>query len=176
MSSREPSVNEKRVAYLLFLDVLDRPATDDMIWRYALGIEGTTYFTHIEALLDLEEKKLIRKAADRNKNVYMLTPTGRETLSIFRGMVRPSLREMADKVSEEITTYLREADSVHAEIMGKDSDSIMVQCTVHDDGISLLSFVMHASDMAEAQMIKSYWTQHGADVYARLIRSIGQED
>ena len=78
---------ENKVLILYLLNKLQKPFTNDGLYRVVLSIVDMNYFYFQQFLQDLEEKRFITCFHQEGKPVYQITDTGKETLSLTSDMI-----------------------------------------------------------------------------------------
>ena len=171
-----PSIEEMKLTYLYLLKVVKAPVTTEDIWRFSMDEDRITYFDCIQALLDLTENQFIASMADRTFPKYAITARGEEALAYFGTKIRPSLRNAADVFAQELSGVMQQGDEVFAQVIQSRDGEYIVTGKLQDAEYSLLSWSFKAPNLQQAHSIQKQWIARAADVYAYIIRVMGEEE
>lgn len=174
MASADVSTLYKLIV-LYMLDNLDFPLTNSQISEFILDKGYTDYFTLQQTFYDLEASELIHPENIRNSTRYMITETGRETISMFESKLPEGIKEDITRFFEEKKYQLRKEIDITADYypVGKE---YMVKCMVKEKKYTLLELKMNVVSKEQAIYICDHWQQKSEEVYNYLIKSLLLED
>ena len=88
-----------KMIVLYMLERVDFPLSNTQITSFFLDNDYTTYFHVQQTINELLDSRLIQKKKQGNSTCYMMTETGKETLSYFG-------KNLSDQIRGEIEQYL----------------------------------------------------------------------
>lgn len=134
------------------------------------------YFEFAEAMSQLLTlgNIALEKTPD-GKEVYVLTPLGKNTAETFYKSIPLSVREKAVKQLHSILIRERRERENHVEII-KVSDGYKIILNIKDVGSDLLSVSLFVPTMSECEKIKERFLNDPAKLYQGMIALLTGED
>ena len=174
MPGQDASGTEDKLALLSMIDGLGG-CTEEQLMRFALDAGLMGQFRFLLALGDLREQGFVREAVHGEGRVLLLTPEGRETLTLFGKDLPPSVQA---KLSANISAWkgpLREERQLPAEWERTD-EGFRVRLRALEAGQEMLSIELAAATREEARAWCARWPSAAPEIYGTMMRCLTQAD
>lgn len=158
-----------KLIILYMLNQVDFPLTNSQISNFILSREYTTYFPFQQALIELEESRLIEVEKIHHTSYYRISTEGKYSLEAF-------FEELSPQIRQEVKSYLIEnkyelrnevATRTSYELIG--GGDYQVSCQVFEENrpILELNLIMPTEEMAI--QICQQWKEKHNELYQKLI-------
>ena len=176
-SSREIVQNKLIILYIL--DRLDMPVSNNAITGLVLETRLMNYFMFQQCLNELHEGGLIRlspaggaESAENNKEGFILTANGKNTLQYFLNLIPPVIKKQLDKRLPEARREIRDEALITADFIPESESKFTVVCKMGEKGFPLIELKASVGTKRDAREICENWKNHSAEIYAEIIGSL----
>ncbi len=154
------------------LEKVSTPLTNQIISDYILDKGYTNYFNIQKAFSELTEAELILPKTTYKSTYYTLTDAGKETLSLFYGQLSNDIRtEIISYLEENRFSILDEMATV-TDYKRLETGEYLATCSIHDNGIPLLTVSLSATTEDEAIGICNHFQEKQQGIYEYLAREL----
>ena len=161
-----------KMIVLYMLERVDFPLSNTQITSFFLDNDYTTYFHVQQTINELLDSRLIQKKKQGNSTCYMMTETGKETLSYFG-------KNLSDQIRGEIEQYLKERKydlknehALRADYYRTPEQEYLVRCQVMENQFPLIDLTITVPSEAEAQTVANNWNKKNQEVYALIMQNL----
>lgn len=160
-----------KLIILYMLDNLDFPLTNSQISEFVLENGYTDYFTLQQTIYDLESSELIIPEIVRNSTRYMITNTGRETISMFNSKLPSAIKDDILNFFQSKKYQLRKEIDLQADYYPVGNEYV-VQCIIKEKKTTLLELKLNVVTKEQAIHICDHWQQDSDEIYQFLIQKM----
>lgn len=160
-----------KLIVLYMLDNLDFPLTNSQISEFVLEKGYTDYFTLQQTIYDLESSELIVPESVRNSTRYMITESGRETISMFKSKLPSAIVNDIHTFFQDKKYQLRKEIDLQADYYPVDNEYV-VQCVIKEKKATLLELKLNVVTKEQAIYICDHWQKDSEDIYNYIIQKM----
>ena len=158
-----------KMIVLYMLERVDFPLSNTQITSFFLDNDYTTYFHVQQTINELLDSRLIQKKKQGNSTCYMMTETGKETLSYFG-------KNLSDQIRGEIEQYLKERKydlknehALRADYYRPPEQEYLVRCQVMEKKTPLITLELTVPTEEIARTFCGNWSKKSPEIYAYLM-------
>lgn len=160
-----------KLIVLYMLDNLDFPLTNSQISEFILEKGYTDYFTLQQTIYDLESSELILPETVRNSTRYVITNSGRETVSMFSSKLPEAIKDDIHQFFQSKKYQLRREIDLQADYYPVGNEYV-VQCIIKEKKATLLELKLNVVTKEQAIHICDHWQQDSEEIYNYLIQKM----
>lgn len=160
-----------KLIVLYMLDNLEFPLTNSQISEFVLERGYTDYFTLQQTIYDLLSSDLIVSENIRNSTRYIITESGRETISMFSGKISSAIKEDIQTFFQEKKYQLRKEIDLQADYYPIDKE-YMVHCIIREKKAILLELKLNVVTKEQAVHICDHWQKDSEEIYNYLVQKM----
>ena len=153
------------------LDNLDFPMTNSQISEFVLENGYTDYFTLQQTIYDLQSSELIVAENVRNSTRYLITDSGRETISMFNSKLPSAIKEDIQTFFQKKKYQLRKEIDIQADYYPIDKE-YMVHCLIKEKKSTLLELKLNVVTKEQAVPICDHWQKDSEEIYNYLVQKM----
>lgn len=161
-----------KLIILYMLDKVDFPLTNSQLSEFILDKGYTDYFKLQQAISELQDAEFISVKIIRNSSHYMITNSGRDTLSYFGKNISEAIREEIDGFLSSHKYKLRSENETLADYWKEHTDLYIARCMIKEKGQPILDIQLAVPDKEQAVMICDNWRKKNSDIYDYLVRTL----
>lgn len=160
-----------KLIVLYMLDNLDFPLTNSQISEFILEKGYTDYFTLQQTIYDLESSELVMPQMVRNSTRYVITESGRETISMFTSKLPSAIKDDIHSFFQDKKYQLRKEIDLQADYYPVGNE-YFVQCVIKEKKSTLLELKMNVVTKEQAIYICDHWQKDSEEIYNYLIQKM----
>ena len=160
-----------KLILLYMLDNLDFPMTNSQISEFVLENGYTDYFTPQQTIYDLQSSELIVAENVRNSTRYLITDSGRETISMFNSKLPSAIKEDIQTFFQKKKYQLRKEIDIQADYYPIDKE-YMVHCLIKEKKSTLLELKLNVVTKEQAVHICDHWQKDSEEIYNYLVQKM----
>ena len=153
------------------LDNLDFPMTNSQISEFVLENGYTDYFTLQQTIYDLQSSELIVAENVRTSTRYLITDSGRETISMFNSKLPSAIKEDIQTFFQKKKYQLRKEIDIQADYYPIDKE-YMVHCLIKEKKSTLLELKLNVVTKEQAVHICDHWQKDSEEIYNYLVQKM----
>ena len=153
------------------LDNLDFPMTNSQISEIRLENGYSVYFTLQQTIYDLQSSELIVAENVRNSTRYLITDSGRETISMFNSKLPSAIKEDIQTFFQKKKYQLRKEIDIQADYYPIDKE-YMVHCLIKEKKSTLLELKLNVVTKEQAVHICDHWQKDSEEIYNYLVQKM----
>lgn len=165
---------ENKVLILYILNKLEKPITNDGLFRLVLAVMDMNYFYFQQFLLDLLENKYITCFEQEGKNVYLITEKGKETLKLTSNILPGIIKLKVDTSFKNELSSVAEEESITAEFTPRSENDYTVTCKINENNSCIFEVSVFAGSREEAKKIVDNWKENAYRIYPEILNSLNK--
>lgn len=154
------------------LDKVDFPLTNSQVSEFILDKGYTDYFKLQQAISELKDAEFISVKTIRNSSHYMITESGRETLSYFGKNISEAIRQEIDVFMADHKYKLRSENETLADYWKEHKDLYIARCMIKEKGQPILDIQLSVPNKEQAVTICDNWRNKNSEIYEYLVRTL----
>lgn len=165
-------ITENKLILLFILDKIQMPITNTQITEIVMKDELMNYFILQQYLSELTNTSQISVYNEKEKQLYKLTPEGKQTLSYFQNRIPLSIREkILESILEKKKEYKKSAE-ITSDYFPQTGGGYIVECKIIENETSLIELKLSVGTKEQAKHVCEYWKEHSGKVYTEIISSL----
>ena len=160
---------------LYMLHQVNFPLTNAQLSNFFLDREYTTYFTLQQALNELLDAGLVKKATMRNSSRYEITKEGEETLEFFGKNISPAIVSDMDEYLKQNRFRMRNEVGLISDFYKSTNQDYIVHCEVREGKAVLVNLDISVPDKEQAEIMCNHWKDRSQEIYAYVMKSLMSE-
>ncbi len=174
MSIRQPTMTEQKLVALYALDQLG-PTTALQLLRFMVENELMDYIALQLATAELDEMGLLRKLPHELGALYAPSTQGYETLKLFQRRIPRSRIALVDEAAPIWKRRFREEKQVLADWETTASGEYQVRMKLMEGELPLLDMTLNLPTREQAARFCARWPALASELYAHMMRTLGEE-
>ncbi len=162
-----------KLMVLYMLDKVDFPLSNSQIADFML--EYTNYFTLQETFNSLAEDSFIETLSNRNNTQYLLTDSGKETISLLKANVPGAIRHDIDAYLKKNRYALKCTSQTKADFRKSANGDYVVHCQVQEGKACLIELKLSVPLETQADAMCAHWRNASQDIYDFIMHRLMQE-
>ncbi len=158
-----------KLTILNLLDKVDFPLTNTQISDFFLEYGYTDYFHVQQTIHDLAEANLLNAGAFRNRTLYHLTDSGKETLNMLSEKLTDSIRSDTAAYLAKNSTSMRLANTLFSDYAKTPENDYAVHLELAEHGKSKIDLTITVAKQRQAKAICENWEKQNEAVYTYLM-------
>ena len=171
ITSDSETLAENKVLILYLLDQVNKPITNDNLYKLVLSAIDMNYFYYQQFLLDLISADFIVSYQIEEQTVYELTSHGKNTLDLTLDILPGIIKLKADTNLKPLLDDI-ENDNVIAEFTPKSEDHYTVNCKIMENNETIFEIKTFAGSRDEAKKIVDNWKNNAETIYPNLLETL----
>lgn len=151
---------ENKVLILYLMSIIQKPITNDGLYRLVLSIQDMNYFYFQQFLVDLLENKYIVSFDKEGVEVYEITDNGKNTLALTLDMLPGIVKLKVDKTVKGELIEIQNESAVRAEFIPLSENQFIVKCKIIENNVKIFEIETLASSREQAIRIVKNWEQN----------------
>ncbi len=151
---------ENKVLILYLMSIIQKPITNDGLYRLVLSIQDMNYFYFQQFLVDLLENKYIVSFDKEGVEVYEITDNGKNTLTLTLDMLPGIVKLKVDKTVKGELIEIQNESAVRAEFIPLSENQFIVKCKIIENNVKIFEIETLASSRDQAIRIVKNWEQN----------------
>jgi len=172
LQQRSDQELKAKITLLHLIDQFSVPLTNQQLTNFIMEQELMNYFDLQQYLTDLVETSMLEYSSSEGEDYYIITESGRSTLSLFSDRVSQTLRR---KINDNIDTKKKSfviKTNVSAEYYKEDDNDYVVQLTVKEGIYTLMDIKVNVVTNEHAKQICSNWEKKAQYLYADILNKL----
>ena len=157
-----------KLIILFMLDKVDFPLTNAQISNFMLDKDYTDYFTIQQVISELVDTEFITLETIRQTSRYMITDSGRETLSFFGNKISNAIQDDVLNYLKQNKFELRNETSITSDFIKQNSGEYLVNLKVKEKASTVIEINLTVPTQEEASKICNNWKGKSQDIYAQV--------
>ena len=165
-----------KLIILFILDKVDFPLTNTQISDFILEKDYTNYFNIQQSMSELIETEFITVETIGHSSHYLITPSGRETLSFFDTMISPAIQDDILVYLKKNQYSLRDEVSTLSEYFEAKKGEYMVRLRVLEKKEAIIDLSIAVPTEEDAAKICNNWRAQSQIIYAYVLGNLLKEE
>lgn len=170
LTSNSEALAENKVLILYILNKVNKPITNDSLYKLVTSALDINYFYFQQFLLDLIQNKYIINFQKETKSVYEITESGRNTLALTMDLLPGIIKLKADMNLKNELEIAEEEYSVVAEYTPRSEKNYIVFCKITENSETIFEVKTFAGSRENAKEIVQNWKENAETIYPEIIR------
>ncbi len=166
---------ENKVLILYLLSVVDKPITNDDLYRLVLSVQDINYFYFQQFLVDLENSNYIIKYTKENNILYELTENGKNTLELTLDMLPGIIKLKVDTNIKGELKEIKDESAIKAEFIPISEKEFIVKCKILENNITTFEIQTLVSSREQATNIVKNWNENAGDIYLNVTKMLNEK-
>ena len=172
ITSDSEALAENKVLILYILNKVNKPITNDSLYKLVLSALDVNYFYFQQFLLDLIQNKYIVNFRKESKSLYEITESGKNTLTLTMDLLPGIIKLKADMNLKKELELSEEEYSVVAEYTPRSENNYIIICKIVENSETIFEVKTFAGSRDQAKEIVDNWKQNAEIIYPEIIRSL----
>lgn len=161
-----------KLIILFMLEKVDFPLTNAHITNFMLDKDYTDYFTIQQVISELVDAEFITSETIRNTPRYLITESGRETLSFFGNKISTAIQNDVLYYLKENKFQLRNETSTTSDYFEEKKGEYMVRLKVKERNSTVIELNLTVPTEDDAIKLCSNWSNKSQDIYASVLSTL----
>lgn len=170
LTSDSETLAENKVLILYILNKVNKPITNDSLYKLVLSALDVNYFYFQQFLLDLIQNKYIVNFQKENKSLYEITESGKNTLALTMDLLPGIIKLKADMNLKKELEITEEEYSVVAEYTPRSENNYIVFCKIIENSETIFEVKTFAGSRENAKEIVQNWKENAESIYPEILR------
>ena len=169
LTSNNDSLAENKVLILYVLCKVQKPITNDDLFKLVSIANNMNYFYFQQFLFDLVESKYVSSYTKEEETFYTLTEEGKYTLSLTSDMLPGIIKLNIDTKIKDKLEQIKEESSVSAEFVPHSENDFTVICRLTENHKTIFEIQTFAGSREQAQSIIDHWQNNAGEIYPKIL-------
>ena len=169
-TSDSEALAENKVLILYILNKVNKPITNDSLYKLVLSAIDMNYFYFQQFLLDLIDTKFVMSYHKENKPVYEITESGKNTLALTLDILPGIIKLKADTNLKNELESTEEEYSVTAEYTPRSENNYIVFCKIMENSETVFEVKTFAGSRDQAKEIVEIWKSNAESIYPEILK------
>ena len=169
ITSDSDSLAENKVLILYVLDKIQKPITNDDLFKLISVRNNMNYFYFHQFLFDLIENKYISSYTKNGEDFLELTEEGKKIYSLTSDMLPGIMKLNIDTKIKNELEQMKEDASVSSEFIPYSENEFTVICRLSENHKTVFEFQTFAGSRHQAQAIIDNWENNAGDIYPKIL-------
>lgn len=160
---------ENKLLLLYILDRIEFPMTNAQVTQFILENDIMNYFMLQQYLGELKDSKFIVEKQSETNHIFILTESGKNTLSYFVNRIPKSQIERIDQLLNIQKEKMVKNRQVKADYIKISDDEYLVKLDVIEKDMSLIHLNLSVANNKQAKQICEKWREDAPNLYSQII-------
>ncbi|ABW19563.1 DUF4364 family protein [Alkaliphilus oremlandii] len=160
---------ENKLLLLYILDRIEFPMTNAQVTQFVLENDIMNYFMLQQYLGELKDSKFIVEKQSEKHHIFILTESGKNTLSYFVNRIPKSQVERIDQLLNIQKEKMVKNRQVKADYIKISDDEYLVKLDVIEKDMSLIHLNLSVANNKQAKQICEKWREDAPNLYSQII-------
>ena len=174
LTSNEETLAESKALILYILNSINKPITNNALYKIILSVLDMNYFYFQQFLLDLVKSDFILTYEKEEQHLYLITEKGKRTLELTEDIVPGILKLQVDTNLKYALDGVDEENSIVAEYTPIRENYYNVTCKIMENNECLFEVKSFAGSREQAKQIVNNWKKHAGTIYPNLLEILTQ--
>lgn len=172
LTSDSEALAENKVLILYILDKVNKPITNDSLYKLVLSALDMNYFYFQQFLLDLIDTKFVVNYHKDTSSVYEITESGKNTLALTMDLLPGIIKLKADTNLKTELEHTEEEYSVVAEYTPRSENNYIVFCKIIENSETIFEVKTFAGSREQAKEIVDNWKNNAEYIYPQILKAL----
>lgn len=160
---------ENKVLILYILDQVNKPISNDNLYKLVLSSTEMNYFYFQQFLLDLINTKFVLSYQKESQTIYELSELGKSTLDLTLDILPGIMKLKVDTNLKNTLESVEEEHSVIAEYTPKNENNYIINCKIMENNETVFEVKTYAYSREQAKEIVDNWKAHADKAYPKIL-------
>lgn len=172
LNSDIETLAENKVLILYLLEKLNKPITNDGLFKIISAANNINYFYFEQYLADLIADKLIAVKLTEESKLYEITNAGKESLSLTKEALPGIVKLKADTVFKQELKEFENSIAISAEYMPNNEKEFTVKCKIIENNNTVFEIKTFAGSHERAKKIVENWNKNAGELYPQIVNML----
>lgn len=172
LNSDIEALAENKVLILYLLEKLNKPITNDGLFKIISASNNINYFYFEQYLSDLINDKLIAVQNLEDATVYNITNAGKEALALTKEAIPGIVKLKADTVFKQELANFENSISISAEFIPNNEKNFTVKCKIIENNNTIFEIKTFAGSNDRAKKIVDNWNKNAGEIYPQILNML----
>ena len=163
---------ENKVLILYLLNKLNKPITNDGLFKIISATNNINYFYFEQYLADLINDKLIATKVTEETTLYEITNSGKKSLELTKDALPGIVKLKADTVFKQELKEFENAISISAEYIPNNEKEFTVKCKIIENNNTIFEIKTFAGSHERAKKIVANWNKNAGELYPKILNML----
>ena len=172
LNSDIETLAENKVLILYLLEKLNKPITNDGLFKIISAANNINYFYFEQYLSDLINDKLIAVKLTEEAKLYEITNAGKESLSLTKEALPGIVKLKADTIFKQELKEFENSIAIAAEYMPNNEKEFTVKCKIIENNNTVFEIKTFAGSHERAKKIVDNWNKNAGELYPQIVNML----
>jgi len=165
-------LTEAKLIILYILEQINMPLSHTQLTEIAMKDSLMNYFIFHQYLSELVNGNQIRVTEQNGKQVYTITPEGKQTLEFFGNRISFTIREKILKTVNEVKKDFIKSRQIISDYQPRNEKEYVIECKIIENDACLIHLSLIVGTKAQAKSICDYWQSNAEQAYLQIISAV----
>ena len=175
LTSNEETLAESKALILYILNSINKPITNNALYKIVLSVLDMNYFYFQQFLLDLVKSEFVLSYPQEEQQLYIITDKGIRTLELTEDIIPGILKLQVDTNLKYTLDDVNEENSIVAEYTPINENYYNVTCKIMENNECLFEVKTFAGSREQAKQIVDNWKKHAGSMYPQMLEILTQD-
>ena len=168
-------LSQVKLIILYILKNIHLPLSQVQITEIVMKYSLMDYFTLHQYLSDLISINQIQVFEKDDKQLYQITPTGKQMLEYFETRIPFSTREKITNAAADIRQDIKKSTEIVSDYTPRNEHEFVVQCAINENEVPLVEIKLVVGSKSQAHDICKQWQTNAQHIYMQIINSLTEK-
>ena len=175
LNSDIQTLAENKVLILYLLNKLNKPITNDGLFKIISATNNINYFYFEQYLSDLIADKLIAVKIAEESTLYEITKTGKESLELTKDALPGIVKLKADTIFKQELKEFENSIAISAEYLPNNEKDFTVKCKIIENNNTIFEIKTFAGSHERAKKIVENWNKNAGELYPQILNMLQEQ-
>lgn len=160
---------ENKLILLYIIDKLNLTVTNLQLTKVVLENKFMNYFTLQQLLNELSESNFLNNVDSEGKEAFIITESGKQTLSFFENLIPPGIKGRIDSTISEIKRSIKSELLITADFVSESDSDYSVNLKINEEHFNLIDLKLTVGTKNDARLICNNWKDYSQEIYSDII-------
>lgn len=176
LTSDSETLAENKVLILYILNNLNKPISNNGLFKLVLSIQDMNYFYFQQFLLDLLNEKYIIGYVNDGETLYKITQAGINTLELTNDLLPGILKLQIENTLHGEVQEVQNLKYAISEFMAKDENHFIVTCKIIENNLSIFEIKLPADSIEQAKTISKKWENNYTEIFPIIMELLTRKE
>ena len=172
LTSDNETLAENKVLILYILNQINKPITNDNLYKLILSAIDMNYFYFQQFLLDLISNDYVMHYQKEDNTLYQITEKGKQTLELTEDILPGIIKLQVDTNLKGAMEEVSDESSIIAEYIPKSENYYNITCKIVEKNETIFEIKTFAGSREQAKQIVDNWKSYAIQIYPKLIETL----
>jgi predicted transcriptional regulator len=160
---------ENKLILLYIIDKISMTVSNLQLTKVVLENKFMNYFTLQQLLNELCESNFLSNVDLDGKEAFLITESGKKTLSFFENLIPPGIKGRIDSTITEIKRSIKTELLITADFLSENDKDFIVNLKINEEFFSMIDLKLTVGTKNDARLICNNWKDYSQEIYSDII-------